>query len=240
MNDVDHADHSRLRSPMGWPHSERTTNHPTKEPDLVTVYAISDATTNAELVEQCAHLGYLRADDLTLDATFGLGRFWARWAPDRLIACDLDPTRASDAVCDFTALPFPDGTFDTVVFDPPYKLNGSSHGRGPASCDADYGVGGPAVRWQDRMQLCRDGITEAVRVTRPGGRVLVKCQDQVCSGQVRWQTIDFANHAMSLGCRLVDRFDLLSYRPQPEGRRQVHARRNHSTLLVFATRTVTT
>ena len=201
----------------------------------MTVYAISDATTNAQLIAQCAQLGHLTADMTTLDATYGLGRFWTVWRPDRLYGCDLDPTRARNAIADFTRLPFPDGTFDAVVFDPPYKLNG----RSDLAMDAGYGVDIRAS-WQDRMQLCRDGITEAVRVTRPGGRVLVKCQDQVCSGQVRWQTIDFANHAMSLGCRLVDRFDLLSYRPQPEGRRQVHARRNHSTLLVFATRTVTT
>ena len=201
------------------------------------VLAISDATTNAELVEQCARLGYLRADDLTLDATYGLGRFWTLWQPGRLIACDLDPTRARTAVADFTRLPFPDGTFDAVVFDPPYKLNGASHGRGPASCDADYGVGGPAVRWQDRMQLCRDGIAEGSRVLRPGGTLLVKCQDQVVSGAVRWQTHDFAAHAAAHGCRLVDQLHLRSYRPQPAGRRQVHARRNYSTLLICAKET---
>ena len=217
---------------LGWPHSERTTNHPTKEPDLVTVYAISDATTNAQLIAQCAQLGHLTADMTTLDATYGLGRFWTVWRPDRLYGCDLDPTRARNAIADFTRLPFPDGTFDAVVFDPPYKLNGSSHGRGPASCDADYGVGGPAVRWQDRMQLCRDGIAECARVLRPGGTLLVKCQDQVVSGQVRWQTHDFAAHAAAHGCRLVDQLHLRSYRPQPAGRRQVHARRNYSTLLI--------
>lgn len=205
------------------------------DPDdaLEPVMAISTAKNNAELVEQCARLGYLRADWHTLDPTYGLGRFWTRWQPDRLTASDLDPTRARAAIADFTALPFPDGTFDAVVFDPPYKLNGASHGRGPASCDSDYGVGGPAVRWQDRMQLCRDGIAECARVLRPGGTLLVKCQDQVVSGQVRWQTHDFAARAAAHGCRLVDQLHLRSYRPQPAGRRQVHARRNYSTLLVL-------
>jgi hypothetical protein len=89
------------------------------------------------------------------------------------------------------------------------------------------------VPWQDRMQLCRDGITECVRVLRFKGFLLVKCQDQVCSAQVRWQTHDFAAHAESLGCRLVDALYLTSYRAQPEGRSQQHARRNYSTLLVL-------
>ena len=36
------------------------------------------------------------------------------------------------------------------------------------------------------------------------------------------------DHAESLGHRLVDRFDLASYRAQPAGLRQIHARRNTS------------
>ena len=58
-------------------------------------------------------------------------------------------------------------------------------------------------------------------------------QDQVCSGRVRWQTFAFTEEALSNGCELVDRMELISYRPQPKGRSQVHARRNHSTLLIF-------
>ena len=34
----------------------------------------------------------------------------------------------------------------------------------------------------------------------PGGTLLVKCQDQVCGGDVRWQTREFADHAESVGC----------------------------------------
>ncbi len=75
--------------------------------------------------------------------------------------------------------------------------------------------------------------TEAHRVLTPGGYLLLKCQDQVCSGQVRWQTREFADHAEQLGMRLVDALHLLGHRPQPAGRRQVHARRNYSTLLVL-------
>lgn len=92
----------------------------------MTVMAISTARNNAELIEECAQLGYLTDTDLVLDPTYGLGRFWTRW-----------------------------------------------------------------------------------------------------------QTIEFTNHAVGLGSRLVDQLHLPSYRPQPAGRRQVHARRNYSTLLVL-------
>jgi len=190
---------------------------------------------NAELIRDAVvPLGYLRPEWLTLDPTYGLGRFWTLWQPGDLIACDLDPSRSDLGPLDFRELHdvWPGPTFDAVVFDPPYKLNGTSTGKGAAASDQDYGVAQPAT-WQERHALILAGITSCTRVLRPGGMLLVKCQDQVCSGKVRWQTRIFADHAESLGHRLVDRFDLASYRAQPAGRRQVHARRNTSTLLVF-------
>lgn len=196
----------------------------------MTVLAISTAKINAQLILQCSQLGYLTDEAPTLDPTYGLGRFWALWRPRNLVASDLDARRSPiGRSIDFTAMPWADASFEAVVFDPPYKLNGTG---GSHASDVAYGVA-DSVRWQDRMQLCRDGITECCRVLATGGTLLVKCQDQVCSGQVRWQTIDFANHAVGLGCRLVDMLHLQSYRPQPEARRQVHARRNYSTMLVF-------
>lgn len=199
----------------------------------MTVMAISTARNNGELIEECVKLGYLTDDMVTLDPTYGLGRFWTRWRPAALEASDLDPDKSPiGRSVDCTNLPWSDSEFDAVVFDPPYKLNGTSTATGAATCDADYGVS-HYQSWQDRMQLCIDGINEAHRVLKPGGMLLVKCQDQVCSGKVRWQTIEFTNHAVGLGSRLVDQLHLPSYRPQPAGRRQIHARRNYSTLLVL-------
>lgn len=184
---------------------------------------------NADLIADCARLGYLRADWVTVDPTYGLGRFWRRWRPDVLLRHDLDPERAPDGVADFRRLPYRDRSVDAVVFDPPYKLNGQA---GSHALDDGYGVAS-ASRWQDRHELIRDGITEAARIVKPGGLVLVKCQDQVSSGRVRWQTIEFVAHADTVGLRLVDMLHLHGARPQPPGRRQVHARRNYSTLLVL-------
>src|SRR5699024_499292 len=147
---------------------------------------------------------------------YGLGRFWTEIRPAGLVAVDIDPERVAAAldagidaeVADFTALPMDDGTYATVVLDPPYKLNGASTGRGPSAADAGFGVAGTdwgRMRWQDRHALIRAGIAEAVRVTAPGGHVLVKCQDQVSSGRVRWQTREFADALEADGrTRLVD------------------------------------
>ena len=186
---------------------------------------------NAQLIRDgVVPLGYLASWMKVLDPTYGQGRFWTLWRPERLITCDIDPSKSPIGYAlDFTAMPFDDSIFDAVVFDPPYKLNGTG---GSVTSDEAYGVA-DRTSWQDRHSLIKLGIAECQRVCAPSGYVLVKCMDQVCSGHVRWQTDEFSAHAQSLGLRKVDRFDLLSSRPQPPGRRQIHARRNYSTLLVF-------
>lgn len=200
----------------------------------MTVYAIGTRRNNAELIADCATLGYLR-DEPTFDATYGKGSFWTTWAPSALLVADLHEGEREHRgrwvnAWDFTHLPLQSESFDAVVFDPPYKLNGTSTGRGASAADASYGVTGRAS-WQQRHALILDGITECARVTKRA--LLIKCQDQVCSGQKRWQTRIFADHAEAQGFRLVDMLHVQGSRPQPEGRRQVHAHGDYSTLLIL-------
>lgn len=194
------------------------------------VMSIDKWASNAELIRDCARIGYLRKEWRTLDPTYGYGTFWKLWQPDELVGSDLDPSKSpTGQSADCTALPHERRSFPCVVIDGPYKLNGSPSDTG--GVDERFGAH-VYTDWRDRMQLLRDMLTEGARVLGDG-YLLFKCQDQVCSGKKRWQTIDFSNHAATLGLGLVDRFDLLSYRPQPAGRSQKHARQNSSTLLVF-------
>lgn len=174
------------------------------------------------MIADVAQLGYITGT--VLDVTYGNGTFWKYWTPPVLITHDL----AIDGV-DFRKLPEPDASVDCVVLDPPYKLNGT-----PALGEFDERYGISVMTWQQRHMMIARGIREAERVLRVTGHLLLKCQDQVCSGHVRWQTFEFTERAMSFGFRLVDRFDMLGKaRPQPKGRRQVHAQGRPSTLLVF-------
>jgi hypothetical protein len=191
------------------------------------ILAVARRRTNADLIADCVALGYLHEDWHTLDPTYGHGAFWQRWRPKELTACDIDPAKSPIGRVDVRALPWLARTFDCVVFDPPYKLNGTPD----PGMDRRYGVH-ESTTWRDRLLLIQRGLAECARVLS-GGYLLVKCQDQVCSGKVRWQTTLVAETAEHCGLGLVDRFDMLSYRPQPAGRHQVHARRNTSSLLVF-------
>ena len=199
------------------------------------VMAVARWNSNAELLVSVARLGYLRKEWRTLDPTWGVGTWWKAFRPDDLVASDLvlEKSPCGESV-DFRKLPHEDASFDAVAFDPPYRLNGRPH-----EGDARYGTD-VVASWQDRMELIRDGMTECIRVLRPDGILLVKCMDQVCSGKVRWQTIEFANHAAEHECELVDQLHPVGGRPQPERTRkdgkpsvQHHARRNISTLQVY-------
>ena len=195
------------------------------------IYAATRWPTNAHMIVDCVRLGYLRSEWLTLDPTYGLGTFWRLWEPKNLVKADLythDITKGIDQL-DFTRMPeIPDNWFDAVVYDPPYKFNGT-----PSPQEIRYGVH-KSTRWQDRLELMIAGAIECARVTKKGGFLLIKCMDQVVSGKVVCQT-DFMTNAacVTSGTTKIDRLDFLTEpRPQPHSR-QIHARRNYSTLLIF-------
>jgi hypothetical protein len=152
------------------------------------------------------------------------GGMWSHYKPESLTVVHNDH--------DFCSLPGEwTGRFGSVVFDPPYRLTGTA--TNVEGFDDRYGTN-RAYRPRDRV---RDdmltGLSECARVTRKRGYVIVKCQDQISSGRYQWQVGWVINHALERGMTLVDQIHLLSYRAQPSGRRQVHARRNYSTFLVL-------
>ena len=70
-----------------------------------------------------------------------------------------------DQIVDFTALPFPDDTFDHVVFDPPHF-------------DRSGKIGYLAMKYGwldgDWREMLRAGFAEGFRVLRPGGTLIFK------------------------------------------------------------------
>lgn len=199
------------------------------------VLARDDWATNGHLIADVARLGYLRPEWTTLDPTYGEGTFWSVWKPTVLIGTDINPAKSMwgradgyGTPVDFTDMPFHDQFFGAVVFDPPYKLNGTPTDTG--GIDERFGVD-DAKPWRERMALMRSGVNECARVSRH--MLLVKCQDQVVSAKIRWQTIAMRDELLPLGFDLRARFDFPSYRAQPSGRRQVNPAAVSSQLLVF-------
>jgi hypothetical protein len=67
---------------------------------------------NAALI---AAVGPLYLTGSVLDVTYGRGAWWKRYTPDPFVHHDL----AQDGI-DFRDLPYEDGSWDAVCFDPPY------------------------------------------------------------------------------------------------------------------------
>jgi len=181
--------------------------------------------TNARMIADVASLGYIQGE--VFDATYGeCGGFWREYRPLLLTTNDLNAP--ADYHFDFRAMPFDDRSSTTVVYDPPYKLNGT-----PADDVMDQRFGtGQRLTIGERLAMIYDGASECWRIA--DRFLLVKCMDQVVSGRMVWQTIEIHNRLVALGARLQDRFDFLTTpRPQPGNRPQQHARSNYSTLLVF-------
>lgn len=195
----------------------------------VTIFAAHAWPSNAELIADCAALGYLHADWLTLDPTYGRGVWWKKWQPENLVGHDI----ALDGV-DFRDLPYGDNTFDAVAFDPPYVSVGGRKTTGIAEMHDRFGLTDAPTTPAGVQELINAGLDECVRVLKPKGYLLVKCQDYVSSGKLWLGTHWTLSTALEAGLTCVDRFEHHGPpRPQPPGRRQVHARRNLSTLFVF-------
>lgn len=197
---------------------------------------------NSELIRAAEQLGHIRGR--VLDATYGGGVFWNLIRPPGLVSMDAFPSAPVRVVGDFTHSPFRCRSFDTVVYDPPYKLNGTPDDD-PDGSDRRYGVG-DYTRWQDRMALIMVGVADLAPLVANQGRLLVKVMDQVCSGAMRFQTDDVRDVAVAAGLIKVERLDYLNDprtqptggKEQPDGtvskvRQRKHADANYSSLLIF-------
>ena len=188
------------------------------------IYRFHPWANNAALMVDVAKLGYL--EGVIIDLTFGEGGFWKKYMPDALVACDLDLAKSPLGYSiDCRRTPFFDKQFNVAVLDLPYRMGGK---RDRGTFDERYGTS-DYESWQVTYQRIYDGIKECARIA--SDRILVKAQDAVVSGEVHWQTWDFATYAQSLGFFLEDRFDIV-INPRPQ-RTQKRTRSNCSTLLVL-------
>lgn len=194
--------------------------------------------TNAELMKAVAPL-YLTGS--VLDVTYGEGKWWDRFTPDPFTFHDL---YKGDGV-DFRDLPEPDGSVDTVAFDPPYVVSG---GTGTTDMQERYGIGRDRLRDVSQASggarsldaLIVGGLVEACRVARCW--VLVKCMEYAQGAELGKRN-DFrdvptvvTNAAASVGWHKHDQ--IVHFTGTGPGGHNIfevrRARRAHSYLLVFS------
>lgn len=190
---------------------------------------------NADLISHIAPL-YLPRGARVRDVTWGKGVFWRKLerADVQVIGSDIADHIATDGViqADFRFLPDGDASVDVVVLDPPYIHNPGQH---PTDTRYNNAATTGGMSHLDIRELYRDGMREAMRVLRPGGRLWVKGKDEIESGRQCWSHVELHADAVNLGYYVKDSFILVP--PSRTSMRrwdtQKHARKVHSFLWVF-------
>jgi DNA modification methylase len=185
---------------------------------------------NGFLMAKVASL-YLRRGDRIADVTYGKGVFWREIDLTQYDFHASDLLTVPERPYDFRSLPYRSEDFDVHVLDPPYVHD--------PSCRMDYRnyETTKGFSHDDIIQLYRDGMFEGHRILRPGGLMLLKCQDEIERGRQRVSHIEIHNIGVTeLGMELQDLFILTQKHPLIRFHRPQHARKNHSYLWVFRKR----
>ena len=221
---------------------QRTGKKPRKAPagaatnDLI---LSAHLTNNSQLFPQILAL-YVPEGSAVADVTYGKGVFWRNVprASYRLLKSDL-----KDGI-DCRKLPYASESVHCVVLDPPYMHTpgGTAHD-GHQNFEHYYknnGTGnGTTKKYHEAvLDLYFQAAREALRVLRPDGIFIVKCQDEVCANKQRLTHIEITNHLADLGFLIEDLFILVRNNRPGVSRvlAQKHARKNHSYFLVFRKR----
>ena len=170
---------------------------------------------------------YVPSKSKVADVTYGKGTFWKE------VDTELFDLHRSDLKTgtDLRNLPYETSSFDVIVIDPPYA-HSSTVGIKPSIANS-YNLNSICGR-RNILSLYFNGMLEAWRVLKRNAILIVKCQDEVESGQQRWNHVVIMGYAESLGFKCIDLFVLVrNNEPIMRHEHQKHARKNHSYFVVF-------
>lgn len=189
---------------------------------------------DAELLEQLLCF-YPRSEPrLILDATVNGGRFW-RGSSRPVIGLDVNSSHRPSICGDNTAMPFRNGAFDVVVYDPPHIPN---QGRDRSKdFNSRFGLGARSSKEHGYSfsHTFPVFMAEAWRVLIKEGVLLCKIADYIHNHRYQWAHVDLIRAGQEAGFAACDCIIKVRKAPiiDPKWKVAHHSRRQHSYWIVF-------
>lgn len=192
------------------------------------------------------------------DVNFGKGVFWSDVDLSKYKLTPSDLSLKKETLKKFAALnpktgvdcrnlPYDDLSFDCLVLDPPYMesfyrenkkhIGGmGTHFSFREAYSSVNGIESSEAKWHDAVtEMYEKAGKEALRVLKPNGVLIVKCQDEISANLQRLTHVEIITAYESLGFYTKDLFVVVRNNKPVVSRTlgQRHARKNHSYFLVF-------
>ncbi len=169
-----------------------------------------------------------------LDATVNGGRFW-RGSTRPVTGLDIDPQHGPDVCADNSAMPFRDGSFDVVVYDPPHIPN---QGRDKSKdFNKRFGLGTKSSKENGYSfsHTYPAFMREARRVLVQDGILLCKIADYIHNHRYQWAHVDLIRSGQDVGFTACDCIIKIRKGPiiDPKWKTAHHSRKVHCYWIVF-------
>jgi SAM-dependent methyltransferase len=189
---------------------------------------------DAERLEMMLDFYPKKPPELILDATVNAGRFW-KGTRRNVIGLDLDARHKPDVVADNRRMPFMDGCFDVVVYDPPHVPNQGKDKTKDFNSRFGLVLRASPEQGYNFAHLYPPFVREAYRVLEPEGVLFCKITDYVHGHRFQWAQIELLRAAAAAGFTACDCIVKVRKGPirDPRWKTAHHARRQHCYWLVF-------
>jgi hypothetical protein len=184
--------------------------------------------TDAELLERMLGFYPRKEPRRILDATVNQGRFW-QGSARRFIGMDIEAGYRPDVVADNRRMPFKDGCFDVVVYDPPHVPNQGKDRSKDFNARFGLVLKSPAKNGYNFTHLYPPFLQEAYRVLKQEGILLCKIADYVHNHRFQWAHVELIKAAVEKGFCPCDCIIKVRKGPilDPKWKQAHHARRQH-------------
>lgn len=189
---------------------------------------------DSELLDQMLRFYPRKKPKKILDATFNVGRFW-RGLSWKVVGLDINPEHKPAIVADNRDMPFEDGSFEVIVYDPPHIPNQGKDASKDFNTRFGLTLKSPKEHGYSFSFMYPAFVAEAYRVLCKEGILLCKIADYVHGHRYQWAHLDFINAAREAGFCACDCIIKVRQGPivDPRWKTAHHARRQHCYWLIF-------